>query len=576
MEQRIIPLQIADEYIMGAGGSVGAVGSHDDVLLEMDFRSSALWAGTTRRAVFANALGEAVEPIILTTNLLEEGQSDVYLVPVPAEAKSAAGECFLTVEGVIIESGQEILRAVTEEVTFRVLPSRLYTGESAITPDAAEQLQAEIDEIREDLAAIPANVEAAAGSAEAAAQSEDAAAQSEDAAAGSAAAAAGSATAAGNSANTARSWAVGGTGTREGEDTNNAKYWSEQARQIAGGGVTSFNGRSGAVKPQTGDYTAEMVGAAAAIHAAQHGADGSDPINPAMIGAARKSNLNLLPNWYFPDPVDSRGGYVVPPGKQYYVLGGQTPSGTLTDYATVIGYKGPTQGDPNTYPVVIVNGAQYVVYDPSNANPVVRGYTGEGYTINRWRWDTAGGIMLIVSGGIKLIRPQGQNVALVSYADGYQRFAGKDVTLSFLTDKGCYSKSFSIPEVKPNVESYPNYAGTDTDIGHIAISTWPHIDGLCVFLNSADAVVHQEVTPIAAKLEFGLEQTIAYQDANGNWVLNDPPPDKTIEEFRCIHSYAGPADPYANKPVDAYSYGTTDLTAGTSTLETGKLYFVYE
>ena len=34
-----------------------------------------------------------------------------------------------------------------------------------------------------------------------------------------------------------KSWAVGGTGTREGENTNNAKYWSEQARKIAGGGV---------------------------------------------------------------------------------------------------------------------------------------------------------------------------------------------------------------------------------------------------------------------------------------------------------------------------------------------------
>lgn len=61
----------------------------------------------------------------------------------------------------------------------------------------------------------------------------------------------------------ARSWAEGGTGTREGENTNNAKYWSEQARQIAGDGVTSFNGRSGAVMPQTGDYTPAMVGAAA-------------------------------------------------------------------------------------------------------------------------------------------------------------------------------------------------------------------------------------------------------------------------------------------------------------------------
>lgn len=30
------------------------------------------------------------------------------------------------------------------------------------------------------------------------------------------------------------------------------------------------------------------------------------------------------------------------------------------------------------------------------------------------------------------------------------------------------------------------------------------------------------------------------------------------------------------KFAPAYTYGTTDLTAGTSKLETGKLYFVYE
>lgn len=56
----------------------------------------------------------------------------------------------------------------------------------------------------------------------------------------------------------AESWAVGGTGTREGEDTNNAKYWSEQA-QGAVSGVASFNGRTGAVVPTTGDYKSEMI-----------------------------------------------------------------------------------------------------------------------------------------------------------------------------------------------------------------------------------------------------------------------------------------------------------------------------
>ena len=58
-----------------------------------------------------------------------------------------------------------------------------------------------------------------------------------------------------------QSWAVGGTGARQGEDTNNAMFWSLQAQAAAGGGVMSFNGRSGTVLPQSGDYTAQMVGA---------------------------------------------------------------------------------------------------------------------------------------------------------------------------------------------------------------------------------------------------------------------------------------------------------------------------
>ena len=63
---------------------------------------------------------------------------------------------------------------------------------------------------------------------------------------------------AGNAAQQAESWAVGGTGTRDGEDTNNAKYWCEQAQE-AGQGVSSFNNRTGAVVPQSGDYSADMI-----------------------------------------------------------------------------------------------------------------------------------------------------------------------------------------------------------------------------------------------------------------------------------------------------------------------------
>ena len=65
----------------------------------------------------------------------------------------------------------------------------------------------------------------------------------------------------GDSSKLSKSWAVGGTGVREGESLNNAMYWASVAEAASAGGVLTFNGRSGAVAPQKGDYTAAMVGA---------------------------------------------------------------------------------------------------------------------------------------------------------------------------------------------------------------------------------------------------------------------------------------------------------------------------
>ena len=66
-------------------------------------------------------------------------------------------------------------------------------------------------------------------------------------------------------ASDAEAWAVGqrnGIDVAPGDPAyhNNAKYYKDQAGAIAGGGVTSFNGRGGDVNPQVGDYTKDMVG----------------------------------------------------------------------------------------------------------------------------------------------------------------------------------------------------------------------------------------------------------------------------------------------------------------------------
>lgn len=61
---------------------------------------------------------------------------------------------------------------------------------------------------------------------------------------------------------------------------------------IDAGSVTSVFGRAGAVKAQKGDYTAEMVGAAARKHAVEHFTAGSDPIGPENIGAAERNHVH--------------------------------------------------------------------------------------------------------------------------------------------------------------------------------------------------------------------------------------------------------------------------------------------
>lgn len=145
----------------------------------------------------------------------------------------------------------ETQRVSAEQARSKAESSRV-SAENA--REAAERARA--DETAGIVAQATAQANAAAGSAESASASAQTAqgasstatnaASSADQAAtsasGSASQAQASAAAAAQSAasvdginKTAQSWAVGGTGTRPGEDTNNAKYWAKQAEAVAGG-----------------------------------------------------------------------------------------------------------------------------------------------------------------------------------------------------------------------------------------------------------------------------------------------------------------------------------------------------
>lgn len=291
MAERIIKCKVLDEYVRGAGVVIGAEGSHDDVLLELAFGD--LWEGLTKKITWVDALGENPTLIILTTNLLVPGSTNTYRVPVPYEAKAHEGEAAMSIKGVTVSGGLEGRATMSATAKFIVLPSVYDEDADAsrdITATQAAQLQAEIDDVLDDIAAISGHIEDSEAwavgtrngvavtssdptyhnnskyhAAQSATSAADAGAKA--AQAGSAATEAGaSASAAATSKLDSEAWAVG---KRNGVDVpssdpafhNSAYYWASVAGSAVSGGVLSFNGRGGAVSSQAGDYTAEMVGA---------------------------------------------------------------------------------------------------------------------------------------------------------------------------------------------------------------------------------------------------------------------------------------------------------------------------
>lgn len=188
-------------------------------------------------------INETLIPAVLTDDATEESRKQAEAARVAAEQGRVTAE-----EGrVSAESG----RVSAEQARSEAESSRV-SAENA--REAAETARA--DETAGIVARATEQANAAAGSAAQAAGSEQSAKDAAGTATGAASSASQSAAAASGSASqasaaaasaaqsaasvdginkTAQSWAVGGTGTRPGEDTDNAKYWAQQAQAAVGG-----------------------------------------------------------------------------------------------------------------------------------------------------------------------------------------------------------------------------------------------------------------------------------------------------------------------------------------------------
>ena len=250
-----------------------------------------------------------------------------------AEAsKTAAAESATTATAQASAADASAAKSAASQKAAQAAETNAKASEKAAAESQASAEKAAA-ESQASAAAAAKSAQTAQGASSAATNAASSANQSATAASGSASQAQVSAAAAAQSAvsvdginKTAQSWAVGGTGTRPGEDTDNAKYWAEQAQAVVGGDFATKVEAQGYVTAHNQDTAAhadiraalagkETAGAAATVqsnltahagnttvhvtaaqkttwdgkaagkHASQHGKNGTDPLTPTAIGA---------------------------------------------------------------------------------------------------------------------------------------------------------------------------------------------------------------------------------------------------------------------------------------------------
>ena len=219
---------------------------------------------------------------------------------------------------------------------------------------------------------------------------------------------------------------------------------------------------------------------------------------------------NLLDNAYFGNPVDQRGGYISLQGVPVYndaactsLIGNQIET-AATCIKSGTNYERRINGQ----------GGGFV-----KAADVVRGYTGNGYTVDRWITD---GKPVTIGSGI------GVEAASFLYQKLEQStmdvLHGKQITFSALTTSNGFVTGSWVVD---------NANQSDTRIAEnseliLFRSPWTG-NGWGLYAKTATHI-------LAAKLELGPTQTLAHQK-DGGWVLNEVP--EYGEQLRRCQRYFG-------------------------------------
>lgn len=143
-------------------------------------------------------------------------------------------------------------------------------------------------------------------------------------------------------------------------------------------------------------------------------------------------------------------------------------------------------------------------------------YTNAGYTIDRWN-EEVDTTLQINDGCILVTNSSSDDKGIIQVMETVPKGT---TTLSILVEEG-YGKAFIVNKESIAINGSGLYSLTYSDID---------IQNNMVFIR---ANPYSSIKIIAAKLELGDRQTLARQDENGNWLLNDPPPNKALELVKC-------------------------------------------
>ena len=224
MANRIVPVSVSGPWIQFGGDASGAVGSANALTLRVHFDSQ--WEGTGKTAYFWDALRLEATQVVVALGSLVPGETDTYDVPVPGECMTQGGYAWVTFRGT---SEDRVITTKAEKIPVHLAYIPNSAGNSQpITPSELDQILQQLDGLEDTL---EEDRQAAESAAEQAAASAQEAAEGAEQAGNSAQSAGENAGAAERWSRTAESWAVGGTGTRTGEDTDNAQYYASQAKK---------------------------------------------------------------------------------------------------------------------------------------------------------------------------------------------------------------------------------------------------------------------------------------------------------------------------------------------------------